>query len=68
MASKEDKLVKVLKDDYKKIVDWTNDMESDFHKMCEGNKAAGKRVRKDMMDIKKTAGTIRKNSIELKNL
>ena len=65
MAKKD--LSKSLDDAYAKMAEDVKDMEVDFSSMTGGNKAAGKRVRKTLMDIKKAAGAMRKESIELKN-
>ena len=47
-------LLDAVKDDFKKFYD-------------DGNKAAGTRVRKSMMELKKVADAIRKEVTEIKN-
>lgn len=67
MATAKVDIKATLKSGYRKMVEDVEGMEEDWALMVGGNKAAGKRNRKVLMDIKKACGELRKASIELKN-
>lgn len=53
---------------FNEIKDLVMSLEADFKKFYEqGNKAAGTRIRKGMLDLKNLAQDIRKNVQDIKN-
>lgn len=52
---------------FKKLVDFINSLEPDFHKFYEkGQSAAGTRIRKGLSDLRKIAQEVRNDVQQLK--
>jgi|TARA_R100000306_G_scaffold62188_1_gene67509 chorismate-pyruvate lyase len=49
------------------IASWSNDMVQNSEKQMEGNKAAGKRLRKASIELRKACKVIRQMSLDLDN-
>lgn len=61
--------VKNHRGDFEKIKELIADAETDADKFFSaGNKAAGTRLRKKMLDIKKLTDSVRKTVSEIKNM
>lgn len=54
-------------DQFQKLVDYVQSLETDFHKFYEkGQAAAGTRVRKGLSELRKMCQDVRKNVQEVK--